>query len=271
MVDVGTASVTQVTTTGGSEPSWSPDGSSLAFGTGGHIYTMPLSGAPTLLDQGSCQGNFFCGGPEWAVVPPPAVSGCTPGPTSVCGTNNDDQVVISNGDASTGDGDDEILVNVTKDTTEVSVDAGTGDDDIILDASSLNTTYREHERDSAAAGGPIITVDTGSGKDSVVIRGALARQWVVKIAGGGAGDTIKAHTSKTPYGGHFAGYDLDGGGGDDKVIGGPGKDHVFGGSGNDNLEGSDGLDTLDGGPGEDTCKLDPGDIAKSCEHKRFSH
>jgi dipeptidyl aminopeptidase/acylaminoacyl peptidase len=72
---------------------------------------------------------------------------------------------------------------------------------------------------------------------------------------------------------------IDGGGGGDGIGGGPGNDAIDGGAGNDILSGGTGNDVIYAGPGHDkvgcgpgndTVYLQPGDTSRDCEHIRRS-
>jgi Ca2+-binding RTX toxin-like protein len=75
---------------------------------------------------------------------------------------------------------------------------------------------------------------------------------------GGAGDDVI-------YGG--AGNDSIGGGpGNDVIYGGPGNDILSGGPGNDTIYAGPGRDKIGCGPGNDTAYIGPGDTVSGCEH-----
>ena len=77
-----------------------------------------------------------------------------------------------------------------------------------------------------------------------------------------------------------AGNDIiDGGAGNDAIGGGPGNDVIYGGPGNDILSGGPGNDTIYAGPGHDkigcgpgndTAYIHPGDTTRGCEHVHSS-
>ena len=116
---------------------------------------------------------------------------------------------------------------------------------------------------------PTITVDTDAGNDVVRIQGFLPRGWKAIISGGDGADSMKGYLYSSARA--LAGYNLKGGGGNDKLTGSAGTDKLAGGDGDDILTGGKGSDNLDGGPGKDTCFLDPNDQARSCEIKSARH
>lgn len=261
-----------VQTGGGSDAAWSPDGKQLAFASGGHIWTVPMTGG-TPFQLAFCGGNFLCGGPDWAVVPLLPVQGCASGPEVICGTSNSDRIAISNGTAKTGSGSDEILVVPSVSTTAVTVDAGGGNDRVTVDLTALSSAPQSdrqqsnmHRATSASATVPTITVHTGSGTDEVKVEGFLPQGWKLNIWGGGGADSMKGMLASAAR--PLAGYKFSGEGGKDKLTGSAGKDKLAGGDGNDTLTGGKGIDVLDGGSGRDTCYFDPGDLLKSCENPR---
>jgi Tol biopolymer transport system component len=61
---------------------------------------------------------------------------------------------------------------------------------------------------------------------------------------------------------------IGGGAGNDVIDGGPGNDVLSGGAGNDVIDGGPGRDKIGCGPGNDTVILGPGDTERDCEHVR---
>ncbi len=86
------------------------------------------------------------------------------------------------------------------------------------------------------------------------------------IYGNAGNDAIfAANGADTVYGG--TGNDRIGGGpGNDLIDGGPGNDVLSGGTGNDVIHAGPGLDKIGCGPGNDTAYVGPGDTVRACEH-----
>ena len=276
-VDKNGGAPTLVPTGGGSDATFSPDGQQVAFGNGGHVWTVPLAGG-TPFQLEFCGGNFLCGGPDWAVVPPSLVKGCTPGPGVICGTNENDRIAISEGSAETGGGSDQILIQPTDSTTAITVDASGGNDQVTIDLTGLSDASDASPDQTARHGASVatatqatttISVLIGAGNDLVNIRGFLPRGWKLVINGGGGADSMKGNLTATTR--SSAGYFLNGGGGNDKLTGSATKDKLSGGDGADVLTGGTGSDDLAGGPGRDTCYFDRDDRLTSCEIKEARH
>jgi len=98
-----------------------------------------------------------------------------------------------------------------------------------------------------------ISVNLGSGNDSIIVRSSLPQGVALSITGGSGDDVIDAELTSGP------GVYLFGGNGADTLIGGAGNDIVFGGAGDDILQGEDGNDFLYGGSGRDVQRGGAGD------------
>lgn len=147
------------------------------------------------------------------------------------GSGNDDITTSSGNDViQGGDGNDSIFAEAGDDT----IDAGAGDDMILADAGND-------------------VIDGGAGFDTLFLAQATGPVYVDFAAGlvSGAGIGADRFTGieKLLFG---EGNDIvTGGNGDDSLDGAGGNDTLNGGSGDDVLSGSAGLDTLNGGSGDD--------------------
>ena len=88
------------------------------------------------------------------------------------------------------------------------------------------------------------------------------------VNGLGGNDTLLGRGGSDAMYGENGDDRIAGAGGNDFILGGPGDDRLYGGSGNDVIIGGNGHDVIDCGPGNDTVDgagpLDT--IAKNCEH-----
>jgi dipeptidyl aminopeptidase/acylaminoacyl peptidase len=88
------------------------------------------------------------------------------------------------------------------------------------------------------------------------------------INGLGGNDTLLGRGGNDALYGENGNDRIAGGAGNDFILGGPGDDRLYGGPGNDVIIGGNGRDVIDCGPGNDTVEgagpLDT--IAKNCEH-----
>ena len=86
------------------------------------------------------------------------------------------------------------------------------------------------------------------------------------IRGLGGNDRIIAGAGNDRIEGNGGNDRISAGAGDDFVFGGPGNDILSGGSGNDTIVGGPGRDRIGCGPGNDTAYIGPGDTTVQCEH-----
>lgn len=91
-------------------------------------------------------------------------------------------------------------------------------------------------------------IDMGEGDDRVTLLAGATVQGVIRLGAGN--DTLTAATA--------AGFEADGGAGDDLIEGGTGHDTLHGGAGNDTLSGGEGNDLIFGGAGDDVILAGPG-------------
>jgi hypothetical protein len=103
----------------------------------------------------------------------------------------------------------------------------------------------------------------GSGKDT--LNGTNKGD---KMCGLDGDDVIQGLLGDDVIDGGAGNDKIDGGGGNDTLIGGLGNDKLIGSLGNDKLQGGDGSDTLDGGPGKNTYDGGAGnDVVNSANNK----
>jgi Ca2+-binding RTX toxin-like protein len=156
--------------------------------------------------------------------------------------------------------------------TEVRVDGGHGDDDIMVanDDCPVNTLIMgDYGNDTIDAfisdRATPSQIYAGEGDDMVTLRtGQRALEGYV-VLGEGGNDTITgSELSDTLYGDNestspvsMPGDDvIHGGGGNDALYGGQGNDALFGDNGDDYLNGNEGSDIIDGGAGNDAAAVD---------------
>jgi Ca2+-binding RTX toxin-like protein len=110
-------------------------------------------------------------------------------------------------------------------------------------------------------------VDAGAGNDKIIVQDTggvtlnvqtVNAEWVVGDAGADNFDA-SSMTGPVTLEGASGGDSLTGGAGDDSLDGGANKDTLIGGDGNDTMLGGDHDDTLDGGAGDDSLTGDGGD------------
>ncbi len=105
-----------------------------------------------------------------------------------------------------------------------------------------------------------ISIDAGGGDDSVIIGHGIIGAYVFgnagndRIAGGDGDDTLVGGAGNDTLEGNGGNDVLRGCGGRDILRGGPGNDRLSGGAGDDLLDGGSGDDTLIGGEGADMIK-----------------
>jgi hypothetical protein len=105
-----------------------------------------------------------------------------------------------------------------------------------------------------------ISIDAGGGDDSVIIGHGLVGAYVFggagndRIAGGDGDDTLVGGAGNDTLEGNGGSDVLRGCGGRDILRGGVGNDRLYGGAGDDLLDGGTGEDTLIGGDGADMIK-----------------
>jgi Ca2+-binding RTX toxin-like protein len=223
--------------------------------------------------------------------------GCQTGDT--CGTSGDDTLSANDGTIVGGAGDDTITGIIDADTTELIVDAGTGNDEIVLDIqdASAPLTVRVLAGGGADSisvprspgavspslvagdGNDVITVYAPSGSRRALAQGTATGRYVIDAGGGNdrvtsgiTGDRIKLSLGNDTVDGGAGADTLDGGAGSDEVEGGTGNDSMLGGAGGDVLHGGDGTNDFNGGPGSDTCLSDTRrDRFSGCERVRRNH
>ena len=144
------------------------------------------------------------------------------------------------------DGDDLLLGEAGDDLLE-----GGNGNDTLYGGAGADVLLGEDGDDLIYVDGDEDTVDGGVGFDTVIFQGNHAMHvnlnlWQVeRIFGGGGDDVFDAHDAA-------GGIEIDGGGGNDRLIGSSGDETLRGGDGNDTLDSSYGADLLVGGAGIDT-------------------
>jgi hypothetical protein len=129
--------------------------------------------------------------------------------------------------------------------TKIVVNAGKGNDSVLLDFTTLSTPA---------------TISGGLGDDTIRTSGGAD-----SINGNAGNDNIYSSAGNDTVNGN-EGYDtISGGAGNDLLIGGTGNDSLIGGSGADTLRGSAGHDDLSGGKGIDLALTEEKDTLAGIE------
>ena len=178
-----------------------------------------------------------------------------------------------------GDGDDFLNWRPDKDFQVTVIGSNGGDETIVMGNSGTNTLTVGQDSDGLltfAQGTALLTIDTtveiitvntGSGGDSITV-GDISNSGLISIdlMGGSGDDTIDLTSAMTGNAivmvdggdgndtitGSAGGDSLAGGAGDDLINGGAGNDTIEGNTGNDTVLASDGDDSVDGGDGNDS-------------------
>lgn len=127
-----------------------------------------------------------------------------------------------------GGGDDSVTVDSTI-TFRVSIDAGAGNDTLVVNSTGSNSVFAGDGNDTVTAGAGNNHIDGGAGDDS--ISGGSAGTGKLWATGGDGNDTLTSDAA-TSY--------LLGQAGDDTITGGTGNDTIYGGDGTDSLSGGSG-------------------------------
>lgn len=143
-------------------------------------------------------------------------------------------------------------------TINADVDAVTASETIVVDqapddASRIRVTINGSELDDRLARRvKSITINAGSGDDTVTVQlpAALSRI-LVTVNGGGGDDTLNAGSNRAILRGGEGNDILNGSANNDQLFGGLGDDILNGNGGDDLLQGDNGEDTLMGGLGAD--------------------
>jgi Tol biopolymer transport system component len=93
-------------------------------------------------------------------------------------------------------------------------------------------------------------------------------QYGERIDGNGGNDRLFGNAGDDVIDGGAGNDAIGGGPGNDVIDGGPGNDILSGGSGNDVIRAGPGRDKVGCGPGVDTAYVGPGDTTRDCEHVR---
>ncbi len=147
--------------------------------------------------------------------------------------------------------DDADVVNASKDSLGINLDAGAGDD-TITDSSGADSIIAGDGDDYVAANDGNDTIEGGGGNDA--IEGGDGADFV----DGGAGNDFLAGYDVAGLASHSTGVVTDDGSAD-TLVGGSGDDTLLGGKGNDSLSGGVGNDQISGGDGDDIFLFAPGE------------
>jgi Ca2+-binding RTX toxin-like protein len=186
------------------------------------------------------------------------IPGCVSDADTTCGSAGPDTIRTDNGEVIAGLNDDTTLITVDRSTDEIDVDAGPGNDDVVIDPGER----RSHTIGAFVRAVPTIVVRGGGGTERIVLP-LRAGNLLVKFLGGGGSDLVEIREFKGG-GPPLIGYRLEGG---------QGEDRLSGGAGNDQIDGGGGHDVLNGGAGRDICYVTAGDQTTNCEKviRRRSH
>lgn len=200
----------------------------------------------------------------------------------LCGTNEADELTITDGEVVGGCGDDVINVNTGADTTDVVVNDDCGDNTVNLNVApvvggqsisvvvNLGNGSDQVNLNLACTKRVSVNIRTGAGPDEVKYpRGACNSNVIVNLGGGhdlahatpemgganrGRGFRVLGRGGKDQIFGGGRADVLLGHGGADTIVGRGGNDTIKGGAANDSLFGSAGKDTIVGGGGKDTIR-----------------
>ena len=161
-----------------------------------------------------------------------------------------------------GDGDDHLTIDGT-----YIVDAGAGDDTVIVSVSDRNTPIQGGDGDDRIIGSSGNDVILGGNGDDTILGGGgndtlMGHQGDDLLVAGSGNDVVYGGTGADQMFGESGGDQLFGSAGDDRLVGGKGDDQLRGGAGRDQLLGKLGDDDLDAGPGRD--RLNGGQGTDSC-------
>jgi len=174
------------------------------------------------------------------------------GDDNVSSTSGDDRMSVTTGGASdivavgkvgskmkVTSGANELIINPT--IRLVTIDTGTGDDTVTIgNISGITAT--------------VLTINTGAGDDTIDGSGGVLGNVRLGLNGGDGNDSITGTTNDDT---------IDGGAGIDTLLGGAGNDTMFGGTeadiingqaGDDSILGGDGNDNVAGGTGNDVIR-----------------
>jgi dipeptidyl aminopeptidase/acylaminoacyl peptidase len=205
------------------EPTWSPDGTRIAFvqrqeeSDATDVYTISSDGSDLV---NLTRSPFYESSIDWRAL---AQSGFLPASKASCGIGG-----TRGADTLPGTPTEDVVYALAGNDS-ISVAAG---EDIVL-AGEGNDRVRLGLGDDLALG--------GAGNDA--------------LEGGDGLDAIYADAGQDTLAGGNGPDELEGGSGSDMIVGGSGRDLIVGGSGNDRLVGGAGRDSLSGGDGNDTINV----------------
>ena len=155
---------------------------------------------------------------------------------------------------------------------DVLVNAGDGDDIILINAEGNHTLNGDAGNDRLVVGGAAMASTLSGGEGDDVLQGGDANDSLTAaggndlLSGGDGDDTLRGGEGDDDADGGLGSDDLFGDAGNDSLTGGPagegtmdGQNSVEGGEGDDFVQGGNANDTLRGGGGEDTLSGNEGD------------
>lgn len=289
------------------DPSWSPDGTRIAYtvytvrsGLVNDIYVMNSDGSDAVnrtQNTGSGQaGTTGDRAPAWSPDGSKIAFWTDRDVTEMCSNGCDREIYWMNPDGTgqqnltSAPGADDYDPTFSPDGSQIAFTSNRSGDYALY---SLDVSTVPQPAISGSNAAPMAT-DTGSVADRATVslitstyaQGAdwqplpRPRALACTLVGSAGPDVLYGNASADVLCGRAGGDSLRGHGGSDilrgnrggdNLLAGRGSDRLFGGSGADTLESDDGIggnDRVDGGPGHDICLIDIGDVTRGCEKIR---